>query len=77
MANSNILKTLLIILLLTLSACSSDEDTAPTATKAPQITLRVIMPSDLQGLDYLPRSGLPDNEEYRLPVIGDMAAGWL
>jgi membrane-bound lytic murein transglycosylase F len=59
----------LILLTLALAGCGSDDEFASSAgsreTIAPP-TLRVILPSHPQGLDYLPRSGLPVNDEYSL-----------
>ncbi len=60
-----------LVLLLTtllLAACSGDEPTDISASKSDtaRTTLRVILPSHPQGLSYLPRSGLPDNDEYQL-----------
>lgn len=57
----------LSLLLLLLSACGKEpQEGVQGRTEAPRNTLRVILPSHPQGLDYLPRSGLPNNNEYRL-----------
>lgn len=59
---------LLALVTLLLIACSSgDAPESQPAQEAPQsFALRVILPSQSEGLDYLPRSGLPSNDEYRL-----------
>lgn len=58
---------LLYALALGVLACSSDETPSGThQVEKPRTALRVILPSHPQGLDYLPRSGLPNNDEYRL-----------
>lgn len=56
----------LLTLVLALSGCSSDTDDTQTAGSTPRGTLTVIMPREPQGLEQLPRAGLPKNEEYRL-----------
>ena len=69
MAPLKIIKQLLLgTLVLSLTACSGDESPGGSShkTEKPRTTLRVILPSHSQGLDYLPRSGLPNNNEYRL-----------
>ncbi|MEN8170094.1 MAG: transporter substrate-binding domain-containing protein [Pseudomonadota bacterium] len=58
---------LLSSLILAVAACSSDEGTSTeTSIEEPRQTLRVILPSHPHGLEYLPRSGLPNSDEYRL-----------
>ncbi len=59
---------LLSLLSLALLACSGDEasDNSMEEAEPTRSTLRVILPSHPHGLDYLPRSGLPNNDEYRL-----------
>ncbi len=70
MAVSKMLRYLVILFTaLLLASCSNDEPAQVTAkgdNEGPRPTLRVILPSHPQGLDYLPRSGLPNNDEYRL-----------
>lgn len=69
MVQTKLLQHLLLsILTITLLACSSEDapSSAATSSDKPRNKLRVILPSHPQGLDYLPRSGLPNNEEYRL-----------
>jgi membrane-bound lytic murein transglycosylase F len=55
-------------LMLALTACGNDEHAtgAENQGDTPRPTLRVLLPGHPQGLDYLPRSGLPDSDEYRL-----------
>ncbi len=59
---------LLYTLALGIISCSGDDSPGSDNLRAdtPRTTLRVILPSHPQGLDYLPRSGLPNNDEYRL-----------
>ena len=55
------------LLSLLLGGCGEEVSDSSTAKKGePRPPLRVILPSHPQGLDYLPRSGLPNNDEYRL-----------
>ena len=57
-------------LLVTLPGYSSDDgkqsDTANQATPPQRNVLRVILPREPQGMDHLPRSGMPKTEEYHL-----------
>lgn len=64
----NVRQIILSLLSLVLVACSSDEGPSSDASTdaEPQHIIKVILPSQPQGLDYLPRSGLPNNDEYRL-----------
>jgi membrane-bound lytic murein transglycosylase F len=59
---------LLPFLAFIVAGCGSDESAtgALNQEEAPPPPLRVILPSQPQGLEYLPRSGLPDNDEYTL-----------
>lgn len=59
----------LIFLTLALAGCGNDDEVASSVSNEEAIAppaLRVILPSHPQGLDYLPRSGLPNNDEYSL-----------
>ncbi|MCW8919388.1 MAG: transporter substrate-binding domain-containing protein [Gammaproteobacteria bacterium] len=63
------IKTLVLLgtFALLLAGCGNDDPaTEATITQTPRPALRVILTSHPQGLDYLPRSGLPDNDEYTL-----------
>jgi membrane-bound lytic murein transglycosylase F len=67
---------LLIAFALLLAGCGNDDPaTDVAATDKPRTTLRVILPSHPQGLNYLPRSGLPDNDEYTLLNLYAEATG--
>jgi membrane-bound lytic murein transglycosylase F len=67
---------LLPFLALIVAGCGNDESaTGALNQEGPRSPLRVILPSHPQGLEYLPRSGLPDSDEYTLLDLYAEASG--
>lgn len=67
MALAGLKRALLLLPLLLLGACSGDETGTAATDETTSPILRVLMPSHLQGMEYLPRNGRPDDsDEYRL-----------
>jgi membrane-bound lytic murein transglycosylase F len=59
--------SLAFLVLILLSGCTQEQnDTAPVTVQAESNPLRILLPRHIQGLDHLPRSGLPQTEELAL-----------